>query len=80
MSIAEMETERSRLFMEYVAAIGTAQEKEKLAAVDLMDAIMDSVVEQEEVLDDDLNGGTNWDEWMIDNTVDRMREEMSYEV
>ncbi len=75
MSIAEMERERDRLYREYVDSIGTPDEKRLLKALDLMDEILDEqiAVAQDDILDES-DDGDHWDEWMIDNTIDRMRE------
>lgn len=76
MSIAEMERERERLYREYVDSIGTPDEKRLLKALDLMDEILDEqiAVAQDDILEES-DDGDHWDEWMIDNTIDRMREE-----
>ena len=81
MSIAEMERERDRLYREYVDSIGTQDEKRLLKALDLMDEILDEqiAVAQDDILEES-DEGDHWDEWMLDNTIDRMREEMAYEV
>ena len=75
MSIAEMERERDRLYREYVDSIGTPDEKRLLKALDLMDEILDEqiAVAQDDILEES-DEGDHWDEWMIDNTIDRMRE------
>ena len=74
MSIEEMEIERNRLYREYVKAIGTADEKRLLKALDLMDELMGVPF-----LEEDENEADSWDEWMIDNAIDRERERMAYE-
>ena len=75
MSIAEMERERDRLYRDYVDSIGTQDEKRLLKALDLMDEILDEqiAVAQDDILEES-DEGDHWDEWMIDNTIDRMRE------
>lgn len=75
MSIAEMERERDRLYREYVDSIGTQDEKRLLKALDLMDEILDEqiAVAQDDILEES-DDGDHWDEWMIDHTIDRMRE------
>ena len=75
MSIAEMERERDRLYREYVDSIGTQDEKRLLKALDLMDEILDEqiAVAQDDILEES-DDGDQWDEWMLDNTIDRMRE------
>ena len=75
MSIKEMEIERGRLYREYVDSIGTQDEKRLLKALDLMDEILDEqiAVAQDDILEES-DEGDHWDEWMIDNTIDRMRE------
>lgn len=73
MRIAEMEQERDRLYREYIDSIGTPDEKRLLKALDLMDEILDEQEKREEAAED-TNEATNWDEWYIDNTIDRMRE------
>ena len=79
MSIAEMEQERDRLYREYIKAIGTPEEKRMLKAIGLMDEILDAQEQREEAAED-TNDATSWDEWYIDNTIDRMREDrMEYE-
>ena len=81
MSIAEMEQERDRLYRDYIKAIGTPEEKRLLKALDLMDEILD---EQIAVAQDDIfeesDEGDHWDEWALDNAIDRMREDMPYEI
>ena len=82
MSIAKMEIERTRLYHKYLDAIGTPDEKRLLKALDLMDEILDEqiAVAQDDILEES-DDGDHWDEWMIDYTIDRMREErMAYEV
>ena len=76
MSIKEMEIERDRLYREYVDSIGTQDEKRLLKAIGLMDEILDEqiAVAQDDILEES-DEGDHWDEWMIDNTIDRMREE-----
>ena len=79
MSIEEMEIKRNDLFHDYLNAIGTADEKAKLKALDLMDEILDAMEGYD--AEESLNTRTNWDEWYIDNQIDRMREErMEYEI
>ena len=79
MSIEEMEIKRNDLFHDYLNAIGTADEKAKLKALDLMDEILDAMEGYD--AEESLNTSTNWDEWYIDNQIDRMREErMEYEI
>lgn len=79
MSIAEMEQERDRLYREYIKAIGTPEEKRLLKAIDLLDEII-GVEEQREEDREDTNDTFNWDEWYLDNQIDRMREDrMGYE-
>ena len=75
MSIKEMERERDRLYREYVDSIGTQDEKRLLKALGLMDEILDEqiAVAQDDILEES-DEGDHWDEWMIDNTIDRMRE------
>ena len=75
MSIAEMEIERDRLYREYVDSIGTPDEKRLLKAIDLMDEILDEqiAVAQDDILEES-DEGDHWDEWMIDNQIDRERE------
>ena len=81
MSIAEMEIERDQLYRDYIKAIGTQDEKRLLKALDLMDEILDEqiAVAQDDILEES-DEGDHWDEWMLDNTIDRMREDMPYEV
>lgn len=58
------------LYMEYVQAIGTDKEKELLAMVEQA-----GIVEEEEEEDtEDTNEAINWDEWMIDQRIDEMRD------
>lgn len=79
MSIAEMEIERDRLYREYIKAIGTPEEKRLVEAIDLLDEII-GVEEQREEDREDTNDTFNWDEWYLDNQIDRMREDrMGYE-
>lgn len=79
MSIEEMEIQRDGLYKDYLDAIGTPQEKEILKKLDLMDEVLDAM-EGYEAEDEDLNTSTNWDEWYIDNAIDREREDrMMYE-
>ena len=78
MSIEEMEIQRDGLYKDYLDSIGTPQEKERLKALDLMDEILDAM-EGYEAEDEDLDTSDNWDEWYIDNKIDRMREDMDYE-
>lgn len=79
MSIAEMEQERDRLYQSYIKAIGTPQEKRLVEAIDLLDEII-GVEEQREEDREDTNDTFNWDEWYLDNQIDRMREDrMDYE-
>ena len=73
MSIAEIEIERDRLYRDYIKAIGTQDEKRLLKAIGLMDEILDEQEKREEAAED-TNSIFNYDEWMIDNTIDRMRE------
>lgn len=75
MSIKEMEIERDRLYREYIDSIGTPDEKRLLKALGLMDEILDEqiAVAQDDILEES-DEGEHWDEWMIDNTIDRMRE------
>lgn len=81
MSIAEMEIERDRMYREYVKAIGTPDERRLLKKLDLMDEIMDAQIEHEKELEELEDTATHWDEWMIDNAIDRMREDrMAYEM
>ena len=78
MSIEEMEIKRQGLYMEYIAAIGTEQEKPILKKLDLMDEIIDAMLgyeQPEEDQDEWLNTSTNWDEWALDMRIDEMREE-----
>ena len=82
MSTAEMEIERDRLYREYVDSIGTPEEKKRLKALELMDEILDEqiAVAQDDILEES-DEGDHWDEWMIDNAIDRMREDrMAYEI
>ena len=79
MTIAEMEIKRSDLYSDYLAAIGTEKEKAALKALDLMDEIMDAMEGYE--AEEEADTAANWDEWMIDNAIDREREErMAYEM
>lgn len=79
MSIEEMEIQRDGLYKDYLDSIGTSKEKELLKALDLMDEILDAM-EGYEAEEEDLNTSTNWDEWYIDNAIDREREDrMLYE-
>ena len=81
MSIKKMEQERDRLYREYIDSIGTPDEKRLLKALGLMDEILDEqiAVAQDDILEES-DDGDHWDEWMIDNTIDRMREDsMEYE-
>jgi hypothetical protein len=57
--------------MEYVQAIGTDKEKELLAMVEQA-----GIVEEEEEEEDteDTNEAINWDEWMIDQRIDDLRD------
>ena len=59
------------LYMEYVQAIGTDKEKELLAMVEQA-----GIVEEEEEEEDteDTNEAVNWDEWMIDQRIDDLRD------
>lgn len=78
MSIEEMEVKRQDLYTEYIAAIGTDQEKQILKKLDLMDEIIDAMLgyeQPEEDQDEWLNTSTNWDEWALDMRIDEMREE-----
>lgn len=82
MSIAKMEQERDRLYREYLDAIGTPDEKRLLKTLGLMDEILNEqiAVAQDDILEES-DEGDHWDEWMIDNKVDQMREErMAYEM
>ena len=81
MSIKEMEIERDRLYREYVDSIGTQDEKRLLKALDLMDEILDEqiAVAQDDILEES-DEGDHWDEWALDNAIDRMREDMPYEI
>ena len=56
------------LYMEYVQAIGTDKEKELLAMVEQA-----GIVEEEEDTED-TNEAVNWDEWMIDQRIDELRD------
>lgn len=56
------------LYMEYVQAIGTDKEKELLAMVEQA-----GIVEEEEDTED-TNEAINWDEWMIDQRIDELRD------
>ena len=78
MSIAEMEKVRSELFAEYCKSIGTPKEKEIVERLRIVDESIDAVIGYE--AEEEADTSTNWDEWNIDNAVDRMREEMPYEV
>ena len=78
MSIEEMEIKRNDLFHDYLNAIGTADEKAKLNALNLMDEILDAMEGYE--AEESLNTSTNWDEWYIDHRIDLDREDrMLYE-
>lgn len=80
MSIEEMEIVRSDLFNDYLGVVGTgsAKEKELVKKLDLMDAILDAMEGYE--AEEEADTATNWDEWMIDNAIDREREDrMDYE-
>lgn len=57
------------LYMEYVQAIGTDKEKELLAMVEQA-----GIVEEEEEDTEDTNEAVNWDEWMIDQRIDDLRD------
>lgn len=77
-TIEEMEITRQDLYTEYIAAIGTDQEKPILKKLDLMDEIIDAMLgyeQTEEDQDEWLNTSTNWDEWALDMRIDEMREE-----
>ena len=56
------------LYMEYVQAIGTDKEKELLVMVEQA-----GIVEEEEDAED-TNEAVNWDEWMIDQRIDDLRD------
>ena len=74
MSIEEMEIQRDGLYKDYLDSIGKPEEKEILKKLGLMDEILDAM-EGYEAEDEDLNTSANWDEWYIDNQIDRMRED-----
>lgn len=81
MSIEEMETKRSGLYMKYISAIGTEREKALVRELDLMDEIIDAMIGYEEEQEEEPTIAINWDEWMLDNRIDQMREDrMAYEV
>lgn len=82
MSIAKMEQERDRIYREYIDSIGTPEEKRLLKALDLMDEILNEqiAVAQDDILEES-DEGDHWDEWMIDNAIDRIREDrIAYEM
>lgn len=80
-TIEEMETKRSGLITEYIGAIGTEREKALIRKLDLMDEIIDAMIGYEEEQEEESPIAINWDEWMLDNRIDQMREDrMAYEV
>lgn len=63
----------SAAYMDYVHAIGTSREWEMMERYEAL------VNEEEEEEPEDTNDATHWDEWMIDNAIDRNREDRADE-
>ena len=81
MTIAAMETERGRIYWDYIKALGTTKEKELLKALNLMDEGIERMEQLEQELQE-FDTCDNWEEWMIDHRIDMEREEqaaMAYE-
>lgn len=59
------------LYMQYVKAIGTPAEREMLERYEAAAGAEEEPEDEPE----DTSCATNWDEWMIDNAIDRARED-----
>ena len=62
----------SAAYMDYVHAIGTPLEWEMMERYE-------ALAGEEEEEPEDTNDTTHWDEWMIDNAIDRYREDKADE-
>lgn len=82
MAREEIEARAEATYKAYlrVFATGSEAERELGAQYEELCAILD---EMDGIVPEETNEGTNWDEWMIDNAIDREREEraaMAYEI
>ena len=73
MTMEQMEAERDRMYWEYIKAIGTPEEKVLQKKLEVMDECMDAYEQYEAELED-TNEAINWDEWMIDQRIDDLRD------
>ena len=70
----EMEVLRHRVYLDYVRAIGTDREQMLLTELDRIDAAME-LLDESEIDAEDMHNVIHWDEWMMDNRIDRARED-----